>query len=87
MNNRSINFLAGVGIGSALLFAYKPSRDRLKEIGSKLSKTVMNSKPTKQKSFPVEKAGNPHPQDFEDNKMVSEGAMYSVDYYNQKEQA
>ncbi|MFN2746370.1 hypothetical protein ACINLE_14190 [Bacillus sp. z60-18] len=35
-------------------------------------------------SFPVEKAGNPSPQDIEDNKMVSEGSMYPVHYYDQK---
>ncbi|XBO86429.1 hypothetical protein AAGG52_01535 [Bacillus licheniformis] len=35
-------------------------------------------------SFPVEKAGNPSPQDIEDNKMVSEGSMYPVQYYDEK---
>jgi hypothetical protein len=35
-------------------------------------------------SFPVEKAGHPDPQDIEDNKMVSEGSMYPVQYYDEK---
>lgn len=35
-------------------------------------------------SFPVEKAGHPSPQDIEDNKMVSEGSMYPVQYYDEK---
>lgn len=34
----------------------------------------------------VEKAGNPDPYDLGDSRMVSEGAMYSVDYYNKEEQ-
>ncbi|WP_046176125.1 hypothetical protein [Domibacillus indicus] len=38
------------------------------------------------KEFPVHKAGNPHPKDIEDNKMVEEGAQFAVDYYNKKEQ-
>ncbi|RCK09633.1 hypothetical protein DT075_35985 [Bacillus licheniformis] len=35
-------------------------------------------------SFPVEKAGHPSPHDIEDNKMVSEGSMYPVQYYDEK---
>ncbi|WP_307893164.1 hypothetical protein [Bacillus swezeyi] len=35
-------------------------------------------------SFPVEKAGNPSPQDIEDNKMVSEESMYPVHYYDKE---
>ena len=34
----------------------------------------------------IEKGGNPHPHDIEDNNMVNEGAMYAVDYYNEKMQ-
>ncbi|MFK4998596.1 hypothetical protein ACI2OX_18645 [Bacillus sp. N9] len=34
----------------------------------------------------IEKAGNPDPYDIEDSKMVDEGAMYSVDYYNKEAQ-
>ncbi|WP_046181004.1 hypothetical protein [Domibacillus tundrae] len=37
-------------------------------------------------NFPVHKAGNPHPDDTADNKMVEEGAQFAVDYYNKKEQ-
>ncbi|OMP66938.1 hypothetical protein BTO28_09870 [Domibacillus epiphyticus] len=37
-------------------------------------------------AFPIHKAGNPHPEDIADNKMVNEGAQYAVNYYNKKEQ-
>lgn len=48
----------------------------------------MKMKITKQpdmETFPVDKAGHPHPHDIEDNKMVSEGSMYPVQYYDEKE--
>lgn len=32
------------------------------------------------------KIGHPHPRDEGDNNMVSEGAMYSVQYYNEKKE-
>ncbi|AMA50929.1 MULTISPECIES: hypothetical protein [Bacillus] len=47
----------------------------------------MKMKMTKQPdmdTFPVDKAGHPHPEDIEDNKMVSEGSMYPVQYYDEK---
>ncbi|KQU59999.1 hypothetical protein [Rossellomorea marisflavi] len=34
----------------------------------------------------VDKGGVPHPQNVEDNKMVSEGAMTSVQYFNETKQ-
>lgn len=38
----------------------------------------------KKPSLPLDKAGHPDPNDIEDNKMVSEGSMYPVEYYNKK---
>ncbi|MEJ9307324.1 hypothetical protein P4593_28970, partial [Priestia megaterium] len=35
---------------------------------------------------PIHKAGHPDPMDTEDNKMVSEGSMFPVQYYNEKKQ-
>jgi len=32
----------------------------------------------------VEKAGHPDPYDIEDNTMVAEGSMYSVNYFDEK---
>ena len=34
-------------------------------------------------TVPTEKLGHPDPHNIEDNKMVDEGAMYSVNYYNE----
>ena len=33
------------------------------------------------------KIGHPHPYDYEDNKMVNEGALTSVQHYNEKQQS
>ncbi|SER94023.1 hypothetical protein SAMN05518684_105206 [Salipaludibacillus aurantiacus] len=43
-------------------------------------------KETKEEHDPylTEKVGHSDPQDVEDNSMVNEGAMYSVNYYNEK---
>ena len=36
-------------------------------------------------AFAMHKAGHPHPEDIDDNKMVEEGAQFAVDYYNKKQ--
>lgn len=84
MNKRPIKILAGVGIGSALFLAYKPNRERVKDWGSQLKDILPSSNPS-DNVFQLENVGHPHPEDIQDNKMVSEGAMYSVDYYNKSQ--
>ncbi|ASB91298.1 hypothetical protein OZL92_15890 [Bacillus sonorensis] len=61
------------------------NRQKLKECMQNM-KSKLPSLPQKQNtaSFPVDKAGNPSPHDIEDNKMVSEGSMYPVQYYDEK---
>lgn len=87
MKARSLNILAGVGVGSALLLAYKPNRDRLKKVGSKLRESLPLDNPSNQEELPIDTIGHPHPDDVQDNEMVSEGAVYSVEYYNKSKQA
>ncbi|MED4525233.1 hypothetical protein P9257_13520 [Bacillus velezensis] len=77
-----------VGVTSYLL---KDKSNRLKDKSNrqKVMNFIRNMKTSlsgKQdiESFPVNKAGNPHPEDIEDNKMVSEGSMYPVQYYDDK---
>ncbi|KMM63368.1 hypothetical protein ACH95_01590 [Bacillus glycinifermentans] len=75
---------AVVGVASYML-KDQANRQKLKECLQNM-KAKLPSLPQKQDtaSFPVEKAGHPHPHDIEDNKMVSEGSMYPVQYYDQK---
>ncbi|KIY21493.1 MULTISPECIES: hypothetical protein [Mesobacillus] len=71
-----------LGVGAAALWmALKPeNKAKLSEVATQLKDKVL---PAKSAVLPVEKAGNPDPLDLEDNKMVSEGAMYGVNYYNE----
>lgn len=86
MNSRPINsyVLAGVGITSILLLANKTSRDKLQTYSTKMKDYFTNK--FQHKDLPIHKAGHPDPQDIDDNNMVSEGALYSVNYYNETEQ-
>ncbi|MFT9598882.1 hypothetical protein [Mesobacillus sp.] len=71
-----------LGAGAAALWmAMKPeNKEKLIGMATKAKEKIM---PSKTDVVPVQKAGNPDPMDIEDNKMVSEGAMYGVNYYNE----
>ncbi|MBS8266634.1 hypothetical protein DYI25_19605 [Mesobacillus boroniphilus] len=71
-----------LGVGAAALWmAMKPeNKEKITNMATQVKEKVMPSKPD---VIPVQKAGNPDPLDVEDNKMVSEGAMYGVNYYNE----
>ena len=82
----SIGSLMTIGIGAsvAMWLSNKPNRSKAKNFPGEWKRKV---KPTifgKSGKFPIEKGGNSHPHDIEDNNMVSEGAMYSVKFYNEK---
>ncbi|WLD94884.1 hypothetical protein [Alkalihalobacillus sp. AL-G] len=64
------------------------NRIKLKDSVSDLSKKIKDTTAMmkRKEELPVEKGGQPNPQDIEDNKMVSEGAQYSVEYYNKEKQ-
>ncbi|OCA83095.1 hypothetical protein A8F94_18340 [Bacillus sp. FJAT-27225] len=76
--------VAGAGIGALLWYAFKPSKVDMKG----MYETVANKLPfgkTSQEPV-VAKAGLSDPMDIDDNKMVSEGSQYGVQYYNQNKQ-
>jgi hypothetical protein len=87
MNARPLKsyLLVGAGLTSVGLLAYKPNRHKLLTLTKKIKNKMIPLK-YRNTNLPLEKAGNPDPQDLEDNNMVSEGAMYSVKYYNKKMQ-
>ncbi len=83
----SMGSLLAVGVGaSAVWLSNKPNRIKaenfLRDLKRKIKPTVFE----KSEQLPIEKGGHPHPHDLEDNKMVDEGAMYSVKFYNEKMQ-
>ncbi|WP_210364253.1 hypothetical protein [Bacillus sp. REN3] len=72
-----------LGVGAAAVWmAMKPeNRTKISNMATQMKDKIMPS--GKQEVIPVQKAGNPDPLDVEDNKMVSEGSMYGVNYYNE----
>ncbi|WP_223594841.1 hypothetical protein [Neobacillus bataviensis] len=78
--------VVGLGASAAWWLSSKPNRIKAE---SKLRDLKRKVKPTpfhKSENLPIEKGGVPHPHDVEDNKMVDEGALYSVKFYNEKMQ-
>jgi hypothetical protein len=75
-----------VGITTYLL-KDKSNLDKVKGVVRSVKKAISYESSTKKlTSFPIHKAGHPDPMDIEDNKMVSEGSMFPVQYYNEKKQ-
>jgi hypothetical protein len=83
-----IKSVMAVGMGATIMLwvSSKPNRIRLENTMSDWKRKIKPSSIDKCVSLPVEKGGHPHPHDIEDNNMVSEGAMYSVKFYNEKKQ-
>ncbi|GIN87704.1 hypothetical protein J6TS2_40900 [Heyndrickxia sporothermodurans] len=79
--------LAGLGIAGLSYFSSRSNRQKAKVMMNNV-KTKADSwiKMKKHKNSPMTKVGHSHPYDIADNTMLSEGAMYSVDYYNETEQ-
>jgi hypothetical protein len=81
----SMSSLVAVGIGaSAAWLSNKPNRIKAESMLRDLKRKVKPNVYAKSEQLPIEKGGNPHPRDFPDNDMVSEGAQYSVQFYNEK---
>jgi len=79
--------LAGAGASAFLWLSSKENRVKAKDTLNHWKKKWTGSETgSKFEAFPLEKAGHPDPYDIEDNKMVSEGAMYAVQYYNEEKE-
>lgn len=84
--------LSGIALSTIGVTSYvlkdKTRRHKVEDSMKKAKHKIMTflSKEVKLDNFPVKKAGHPDPHDTDDNKMVSEGAMYSVQYYDEKKQ-
>lgn len=79
--------IAGLA-AAAFAFLRKPeNREKAKTEFNNLKTKVnsyMDSSTASKSTYGT--AGNPDPQDVDDNKMVDEGAMTSVQYYNEEVQ-
>jgi hypothetical protein len=77
--------LIGLGTGALVWLSFKPNRIKTK-MKFKDMKRKIRPQAIDRTQLPINKAGHPDPLDVGDNKMVDEGAMYSVNYYNDKKQ-
>ena len=86
MSKVSMSSLVAVGIGAsaAVWLSNKPNRIKAESMLRDLKRRVIPTVYEKAERLPIEKGGNPHPKDLADNEMVSEGAQYSVQFYNEK---
>jgi hypothetical protein len=74
----------GAGASAVLWLSNKPNRVKAEVLLRDWKRKIKPNAFQKSEQLPIEKGGNPHPHDIEDNKMVDEGAMYSVQFYNEK---
>jgi hypothetical protein len=85
-SNKSL-LLAGLAAGAYAYFSKKENRDKAL-VAFNNTKTKVNSYMESQKynRSDLTEKGNPDPYDTQDNNMVDEGAMTSVQYYNEEVQ-
>jgi len=86
MQTNSLKSYLLMGAGAAAVWvALNPKNNvtKIKTFTAELKEKITPEKFKKTNIVPVEKAGHPDPLDVEDNKMVSEGSMYGVNYYNE----
>jgi hypothetical protein len=76
--------LLGVGVAGVSFLSNKTNRVKVKGVWSNAKDKTLSfwNRKASELDPVIEKAGHPDPYDHEDNKMVDEGAMYSVHYYN-----
>ncbi|WP_053361572.1 hypothetical protein [Bacillus sp. FJAT-27251] len=75
-----------IGAGAAAAWVAMNPKDninKVKDVTAGLKEKLTPARFKEEDVVPVVKAGNPDPLDVEDNKMVSEGSMYGVNYYNE----
>lgn len=82
--NRSL-LLAGLAAGAYAYFRKKENRDKAMEAFNNTKDKVNSFMEAQKQGTSEEETGNPNPYNEEDNNMVNEGAMTSVQYYNEEE--
>ncbi|MCR2822608.1 hypothetical protein [Lederbergia panacisoli] len=89
--SKNINplLLLGLGIAGVTYLSKHENREKAMDLYRSAKEKVVDflceQNPSACKEL-LEKAGNPDPHDIGDTRMVGEGAMYSVEYYNKEEQ-
>ncbi|MCA1058646.1 hypothetical protein LCL96_06845 [Rossellomorea aquimaris] len=78
--------LVGATVTAGSLGWALSSKEKRNQLHNMKEGLVTKFKKRKKEDLPLEKGGNPDPSNIEDNSMVSEGAMTSVQYYNEQKQ-
>ena len=78
--------VVGMGASAVMWLSSKPNRIKAENVLRDWKHKIKPSPYDKSEKFPIDKGAHPQPHDLEDNNMVSEGAMYSVQFYNEKMQ-
>ena len=81
-----ITSMVVVGASAAMWLSSKPNRLKAENVFRDWKRKIKPSPFEKSEQLPIEKGGFSHPHDIPDNNMVSEGAMYSVKFFNEKMQ-
>lgn len=82
--NMAFTAIGAAATAVAGLLIKEKNREQVMEKANELKQKMM--KKEEEEFLPIDKAGKPDPNDTEDNKMVSEGAVYGVNYYNEQKQ-
>ncbi|GIN56997.1 hypothetical protein [Lederbergia ruris] len=81
--------MLGIGIAGVTYLVKEENRNKTFNTVQQMKETVQkwfNRQNSEIQKKLLDKAGHPNPFDHGDAEMVSEGAMYAVEYYNKEEQ-
>ncbi|WP_100373557.1 hypothetical protein [Bacillus sp. FJAT-45037] len=77
--------VAGVASAATVILSDNERRERTKRKVKEMYSNMTKNKASQTNQDPSLEIGHPDPYDVEDNKMVGEGALYSVQHYNKKQ--
>ncbi|MDG5789192.1 hypothetical protein QA612_17170 [Evansella sp. AB-P1] len=81
----STALVSAVAVGSYLMNK-QDNREKVGHYWNRMKAIVKRETKEEHEPYYVEKVGHSDPYDVEDNSMVDEGAVYSINYYNRKKQ-
>jgi hypothetical protein len=87
MKLRPLSSTILIGAAAGIILTSKENRNKIHNLSEKFKYKWKSFRGNElSNKLPIDKGGNPDPKNVEDNKMVSEGALTSICYYNEKEQ-
>lgn len=82
-NGKSL-LLAGLAAGAYAYFSKQENREKAIDAFTSMKTKVNSFVDSQKEKMEMKEKGHPDPYDTADNKMVNEGAMTSVNYYNEE---